>query len=38
MKHIVIIDEAHRMLKSDATILGEVARLIRARGALWCGT
>ncbi len=38
MKHIVVIDEAHRLLKSEATIFGEVARLIRARGALWCGT
>ena len=38
MKHIIIIDEAHRLLKSEATIFGEVARLIRSRGALWCGT
>jgi AAA+ ATPase superfamily predicted ATPase len=38
MKHIVVIDEAHRLLKSEATIFSEVARLIRARGALWCGT
>ncbi len=38
MKHIVVIDEAHRLLKSEATIFGEVSRLIRARGALWCGT
>ena len=38
MRHIIIIDEAHRLLKSEATIFGEVARLIRARGALWCGT
>jgi hypothetical protein len=38
MRHIVIIDEAHRLLKSEATIFGEVARLIRSRGALWCGT
>jgi hypothetical protein len=38
MQHIVIIDEAHRLLKSEATIFGEVARLIRSRGALWCGT
>ena len=38
MQHIVIIDEAYRLLKSEATIFGEVARLIRSRGALWCGT
>ncbi len=38
MKHIIIIDETHRLLKSDATIFGEVARLIRSRGAIWCGT
>lgn len=38
MQHIIIIDEAHRLLKSEATIFGEVARLIRSRGALWCGT
>ena len=38
MQHIVIIDEAHRLLKSEATIFGEVARLIRSCGALWCGT
>ncbi len=38
MKHIIIIDETHRLLKSEATIFGEVARLIRSRGAIWCGT
>ena len=38
MKHIIIIDETHRLLKSEATIVGEVARLIRSRGAIWCGT
>ena len=38
MKHIVIVDEAHRLLESKATIFGDVSRLIRARGALWCGT
>ncbi len=38
MKHIMVIDEAHRLLKSEATIFGEVARLIRSKGALWCGT
>lgn len=38
MKNIIIIDEAHRLLKSEATVFGEVARLIRSRGALWCGT
>ena len=38
MKHIIIIDEVHRLLKSEATIFGEVARLIRSRGAIWCGT
>jgi Fe2+ or Zn2+ uptake regulation protein len=38
MKHIIIIDETHRLLRSEATIFGEVARLIRSRGAIWCGT
>jgi energy-coupling factor transporter ATP-binding protein EcfA2 len=38
MRYVVIIDEAHRLLKSEATVFGEVARLIRSRGALWCGT
>lgn len=38
MKYIIIIDEAHRLLKSDATIFNDVARLIRSKGALWCGT
>ena len=38
MKYILIIDEAHRLLKSDATIFNDVARLIRSKGALWCGT
>ena len=38
MKHIIIIDETHRLLKSEVTIFGEVARLIRSRGAIWCGT
>lgn len=37
-KHIIIIDEAHRLLKSEATIFGDTARLIRSKGALWCGT
>lgn len=36
--HIIVIDEAHRLLKSEATIFGETARLIRSKGALWCGT
>ncbi len=38
MQNIIIIDEAHRLLKSEATVFGGVARLIRSRGALWCGT
>ena len=38
MGHIIVIDEAHRLLKSEATIFGEIARLIRSKGALWCGT
>ena len=38
MGHIIVIDEAHRLLKSEATIFGETARLIRSKGALWCGT
>ena len=38
MKHIIIIDETHRLLKTEATIFGDVARLIRSKGALWSGT
>ena len=36
--HIIVIDEAHRLLKPEATIFSETARLIRLKGALWCGT
>lgn len=36
--HIIVIDEVHRLLKSEATIFGEIARLIHSKDVLWCGT